>query len=89
MARNFRLSDLWWDDRSIGGRIALSLARRKNRRLVGRRSYVREPVTYDRLVAVYGNGLLWLLKTLAKVLIGLASALAIVGLVSLLFFIAA
>ena len=65
----------------------MSFARRKNRRLVGRRSYVRKPVTYDRLVEVSGDGLLWFLKTLAKVMIGLAAALAMIGFASLMYFI--
>ena len=83
--RRFRLSDLWWDDRSPGGRIALWWARQKNRRLYGRRSYTRQPFTYDRLVEVYGNGLWWVLKTLAKVAIGLFAAAVIIGCAVLMY----
>jgi hypothetical protein len=88
MARNFRLSDLWWDDRSIGGRVALWWSRRHNRRLDGRRSYSRKPVTYDRIVVAYSDWLWWALKTLAKIAIGIAGAAALVGCVFLVYVVA-
>ena len=74
------MSDLWWDDRSIGGRIALSWSRRRNRRLVGRRSYARRPVAYDTLVKGYADGLLRALMLLAQIGIGLAVAALATGL---------
>ena len=75
----FRISDLWWDDRSIGGRIALAWSRRRNGRLHGRRSYVRQPATYDTLVKGYADGLLFVLITLAKVAVGLFAAAAMIA----------
>ena len=82
----FRLSDLWWDDRSIGGRIALYFASRRNARLHGRRSYTRRPVTYDRVVKASSDGAWTVIKTVVKVAIGLFAALAIIGFVSLVYF---
>jgi len=73
----FRLSDLWWDDRSFGGRIALYFAQRRNNRLHGRRSYTRRPITYDRVVVGYSNGLWWVLKTIVKIAVGLFAVAAL------------
>jgi len=83
----FRLSDLWWDDRSFGGRVALWWARRKNTRLHGRRSYTRKPMTYDLVVVGYSNGLWWVLKTLIKIAVGLF-AVASLSLIALLIVVA-
>jgi len=88
MARSFRISDLWWDDRSPGGRVALWWARRKSSRLYGRRSYTRQPVTYDRMVTAYGDGLWWVLKTLLKVTVGIVAAVLLMA-VGFMFYVVA
>lgn len=63
----------------------MKLARRQNGALVGRRDFGRSPMTYNRIANAYGDGLWWVLKTLAKVCIGLF-ALALLAGVGLLFY---
>jgi hypothetical protein len=74
--RKFRLSDLWWDDQSPGGRIALAWSRRKNSSLVGRRSFVRRQSFAD----AYALVLFHVLKTLAKIAVGVAFVFVVAAL---------
>jgi len=60
-------------------------SRRKNRKLVGRRAFSRQPTTYDSLSGAYADGLWWVLIALTKLCVGLFCIGALAG-VGLLFY---